>query len=464
MTQPSAPEIVTDIAVIGAGTAGITAFAELGKLGPDRVLIDHGPLGTTCARVGCMPSKAALFAGEKWAALREFMPEHLLAEAKTNPDQLWAGVRDIRDQLAGGTAERTRRSAGKRLLTGTARFTGPDTLDVDGQQVRARAFIIATGSTPIVPGFLKPLGDKVLTTDNLFEVEHLPDSVGVIGLGAIGVEMGLALARLGVRVVGADMADLPAGITDPEIGQHAMQNFGAEMTLRLGHEVTVNQPDPAGPIILQSGGQRDEVQMILASLGRRPNIEALALDAAGVAFDDKGRPVMDSDTLRLGKTALFMAGDVNAIRPLMHEAGDEGVIAAREAARLIGQDVPSLPDRSVSISVTFSNPDIATAGVGYDQLDPDQTVIGVAKGKSDGRSRILGAEDNLLRLYVRRDDGQLIGASIFATHGEHLAHLLAWAIQRGETVEQMLTLPFYHPSIEEMIQSALKDAARKLKS
>src|SRR5690606_8658094 len=122
--------ITTDVAVIGAGTAGLTAFSELRRLGLSVVLIDHGPLGTTCARVGCMPSKAALHAGHQWANLRALLKEASAPAGSATPDDLWRHARKTRDLLAGNTAKRTRDVAGDRLLMGTARFTSPDTLDV----------------------------------------------------------------------------------------------------------------------------------------------------------------------------------------------------------------------------------------------------------------------------------------------------------------------------------------------
>ena len=138
------------------------------------------------------------------------------------------------------------------------------------------------------------------------------------------------------------------------------------------------------------------------------------------------------------------------------------MLAARGAARAIDGRAVELPPRRIPLTIVFSDPDIASVGLGYDQLDLGQTVIGGAEGKSDGRSRVLGAEDNLVRVYAERGSNRLLGAGLMCTHGEHLAHLLAWALQRGETVDDLLRMPFYHPSIEELLQSALKDAARQL--
>lgn len=451
--------LTTDIAVIGAGTAGITAFHEITRAGRPALLIDRGPLGTTCARVGCMPSKAALHAGRQWADLRALAAGQPLP-AGCSPDSLWRHARATRDALAQAAAQRIVASAGQLLLMGAARFVAPDTLEVDGQRVRARAFVIATGSRPIVPAAMAGLGDRLLTTDSLFELQRLPRSIGIVGLGAIGLEMGLALSRLGVRVIAGDMKSTVAGIADPAVAERAQQRFGRELTMWLGQAVQAQAA--AGGVRLSSGESEETVEVVLAALGRRPNVEDLDLARAGVMLDEHGQPATDPTTLRVPGSSLFLAGDVQPDRPLMHEAADEGVIAARGALSHLDGQAAQLPARRAPISIVFSDPDICAVGLPWDRLDQQSTVIGTAEGAGNGRSKILGTPDNLVRIYASRDSGLLLGASLISTHGEHLAHLLAWAVQREESVTTLLELPYYHPSIEEMVQSALKDAARQL--
>lgn len=147
----------TDVAVIGAGTAGQSAFHEIRRAGRTALLIDHGPLGTTCARVGCMPSKAVLHAAHKFSVLRELLGGQA-AMASGIANDLWRHALATRDTLATGAANRTRQAAGSQLLMGTARFVAPSELDVDGQRIHAKAVVVATGSRPVVPGLLRELG------------------------------------------------------------------------------------------------------------------------------------------------------------------------------------------------------------------------------------------------------------------------------------------------------------------
>jgi dihydrolipoamide dehydrogenase len=445
-----------DVVIIGAGTAGLAAFAEVTKAGKSALLVDHGPLGTTCARVGCMPSKAALHAGQEWAAHRAMAS--LAGQATdpgTAPDALWSRVRATRDALTAGAAERTRKVAGDRLLEGTARFTGPRALVVGEQPVEADAFVVATGSRPVVPEAFASLGARLFTTDTLFDMDTLPRRFGVVGAGAIGFEMGLALARLGVEVVAAESGRVVAGAVDPEINARAVKRMSAEATLWLGDEVKAQMRGDA--IVFQACDRTKEVDAVLVAVGRRPNTDTLDLARADVRFDAHGHPVFDPETLRCTGSHVLLAGDSAADRPLQHEAAAEGRIAAQGALRLLQGLEPVAATRSVPLSIVFSDPDIASVGERFDRLDAKSVVIGSAEGSANGRSRILGAEDNLVRLYADRATGRLLGASLIAVHGEHLAQLLAWAIQRGETAHDLLALPFYHPTVEEMLQTALKD-------
>lgn len=448
----------TDVAVIGAGTAGVTAFHAVRRGGRSALLIDHGPLGTTCARVGCMPSKAVLHAAHDWQLARGIAGSS--APMASTADDLWKRAIATRDKLAGGAANRTRAGAGEHLLMGHARFAGPHELDVDGQRVRARAFVVATGSRPILQDSLLGLGDRLRTTDTLFDLPRLPRSLGILGLGAIGLELGLAFSRLGVAVYAGDLRDNLAGIADPAVAARARQRFGSEFTMWLGRPMQVEAT--AHGVALRSGEDRAEVDLLLAAMGRRPDTKGLGLADAGVDLDAQGAPVLDARTLRGGESSVFFAGDVHPDRALMHEGVDEGLIAARGALALTGAAVQPPPARRTPLSIIFSDPDVAMIGTSWEALEPDSIVVGSAEGTGNGRSRILGAEDNLIRVYADRATGRLLGGSLIATHGEHIGHLLAWAIQRGETVDSLLQMAYYHPSIEEMLQTALNDAARQL--
>lgn len=454
------PELTeVDVAILGAGTAGLNALRQVKNAGKSFVLIERGDLGTMCARTGCIPSKAVLHASDQ---MNRSAAEATSLQAANGfaANQLWNDARKTRRESVAGEAEETLKLAEDRLIRGDARIVGPNDIRVGERMIKARAVVLATGSVPTVPAAWKALGERVLTTESLFDLKELPATMGVIGLGAIGLEMGVALSRLGVRVVGADQASTIGGIVDPYVEAIARQHFEQEMTMWLDAAVDMIRT-PSGSFQLQTkhaDRKSAEVEYVLVALGRRSTLSTLGLQHAGIVVDDEGNVEFDSQTMRIGTLNFYLAGDVSGSRPLQHEAADEGAIAGWNAAR---HGTGGSWRRRVPLSIAFTNPDFASIGCPFDKLPHDTLVV---EGTSDGnaRSKIAGAADNVVRLYVDPADGHLIGATVFALAGEHLAHLLAWAVQRRETVESMLQLPFYHPTVEEIIQTALRAAAKKL--
>lgn len=451
-----------DVVIIGAGSAGIAAFSQLNKTNLDVLVVDHGPLGTTCARLGCMPSKAVLHAADTYSKMRSLVGDDNIPASVTDRGKLWKTAADVRHMLGDATEKRTRSSMQDKLLIGKAKFIDKNTLDVDGKTIKAKAFVIATGSRPIVPGFLSGLGDKLLTTDNIFDLDKLPKSIGLLGLGAVGLEMGLAMARFGVNVVAGDMKPLPAGVTDPEVGANVIQRFSKEIDLWLGQSMQASV-DGDTVSLTGSNGSQANVDMVLAALGRRPNTDSLGLENTGVDLDDRGSPIINAKELRLGQSNIFIAGDSNAIRPLLHEGLNEGLIVGRNAANFVNNQPLDKAQRAVPLGIVFSNPDIAVVGIDYDEFDENTMVVGTATGDRDGRSIIINETGNIIRVYADRQSGRILGASMMATNGESIAHLLALAIQRQQTLASLLQMPFYHPTIEELLQSALQSAARQLR-
>ncbi len=452
-----------DVIVIGAGTAGLAAWHAVRDAGHRALLVDHGPLGTTCARVGCMPSKAALYAGRRFATANTLGHWDVAMQARVR-DRLWREVRSLRDDLAGGTADTTRTVLGRNLVTGGARFVAPNAIEVAGVRLEAGGFVVATGSHPVVPPALARYGTSVargiLTTDSLFSLTRLPKSLGLLGLGAIGIELGLAMTRLGVRVVAVEQAPWPAGIADSVIARRAIEAFGSELDMSLGQEGEVTRDGTQFRLAI--GNSTHRVERVLAALGRKPNLDSLDLDRAGVEWDGDDDAPIDPRTLRLGRSTIFVAGDANGDRSLQHEAVDEGRIAAHQALALVRGQALKRPRRRTPMSIVFSDPDIAQIGMRHDDVHRDRVVVGTGSGDHNGRSKIIGAQGNLVRVYADRRDGTLLGASLVSVQGEHLAHLLASAIDQKLTVDRMLAMPFYHPSVEEMLQTALKDAKKRM--
>jgi dihydrolipoamide dehydrogenase len=447
-----------DVAIIGAGSAGLYALSQVRQATDDYVLIDGGELGTTCARVGCMPSKAAIQVAEDFhrRGLFERMGIEGGEQLSLNAAEALEHVRDLRDVFVDKVLSNSTDNMGEEFIAGQARFLSPTELQVGERRIQARAVVIASGSRPVVPKAWQGFGERILTTDELFELEELPASLAVIGLGTIGLEMGQALARMGVAVTGIDQLDHIAGLQDPAVRQVAVDILGKEFPLWLGQAADLREED--GQLRVTAGDRSVLVDRVLAAMGRRPNVDDLGLENLGVELDARGVPAFDPHTLQVGDLPVFIAGDVTGERAILHEAGAEGRIAGFNAV----QPQPLSFKRQVPLAINFCDPNIAMVGIPWNALNPETTAIGEVKLGPLGRALIMGKNKGLIRVYADREDGRLLGASLIAPKGENLAHLLAWCIQRGLTVFDLLRLPFYHPSIEEGLQAALYDLRGKI--
>ena len=461
-----------DVCIIGAGSAGLYATGQVARQTRNFLLVDPGPLGTTCARVGCMPSKVLIQAADDMAHARHFEKEgiHGAENLSVNIPETLAHVRKMRDGFAAGPKGKAEKLAdGGRLIKAAARFVGPDEVELDsGERIRARAFVIAAGSRPVVPqAWLETFGaDRILTTDTLFEQEDLPGSMAVLGLGAIGLEMGQALARLGIEMVGVDMMETIGGLTDDGVSFDAIALMREEFPIWLGAPAEL-EPAGDGRIRVKAGDNETVVDKVLVALGRRPNVDRIDLAATGVSLDDRGLPAFDRETMQIGEMPLFIAGDVNGERQILHEAADEGRIAGYNAARVARGESPRRFRRKTRLGIVFCDPNIAVVGESFAQLDAtlvedEGFVVGERDFSTQARARVMQANRGILHIYAKKDDGRILGAEMCIPRGEHIAHHLAWAIENELTVADMIRLPFYHPVIEEGLQNALHDAYAQL--
>ena len=446
-----------DVAIIGAGTAGLAALREVRRKTNDFVLINKVPYGTTCARVGCMPSKTLIAAANAFHArtLLDVFGIQGAGHLKADIPAVMARVRKLRDHFVEGVLQSTK-DLGERNIAGHARLSGPNRVVVDGHAIKARQIILAPGSSAVVPKAWQAFNDRILTTDTLFEERDLPARIGVIGLGAIGVEMAQALARLGVQVHGFDGAEQIAGISDERIARSLCKSLSKEFTIKLGVNVDLAEADDG--VEIEWGDSGVVVDKVLVAVGRRPNVDNLGLETLGVALDDKGLPEVDPRTMRIADTSVLFAGDVNGILPILHEGADEGHIAGLNAV----SEHPVRLDRRTPVTVTFCTPQVASVGKQARELDLGDCLIGEVDFSKQGRAQIMQENYGLLRIYAARDDGRLLGAEIAAPAAEHMAHLLALAIGQKLGVHQLLGMPYYHPTLEEGLRSALREIARDL--
>ena len=450
---------VKDVIIIGAGTAGLTALREVRKRTDNFLLINDGAYGTTCARVGCMPSKALIEAANTFHRRRAFEAFGIRGGEGLIVDLPFVlrRVRKLRDDFVSRVLKATE-SLGERNLAGRARLLGPHQVDVDGRRFHARSIIIATGSRPVVPDSWRSFGNRILTTDTLFEQEALPRRIAVIGLGPIGVELSQALSRLGIQIVGFDAGRMLAGMSDESVHAAFAELLGQELAFYMEDAASLSET-PDG-IEIRSGQTRVLVDRVIAAMGRRPNIDGIGMETLGVELDSRGMPPVDSATMQIADLPVFLAGDANGHAAILHEAADEGHIAGFNA---MAEHVQCFK-RRIPLGIIFSDPGIARVGQRFSELNPASTLIGGVRFAGHGRARTAERNKGMMRIYASRENGRLLGAEMCVPAAEHMAQLLALAIECQLTVGELLRMPFYHPVFEEGVRAALKKIASQLPS
>lgn len=466
-----------DVVVIGAGTAGLNAVAEVRKSGRSWVLVESGPFGTTCARVGCMPSKLLIAASDR---------AHQVATAGVfgittgpmaiDPQTLFGRVRAERDRFVAGAVKSTTKLPDDQRLQGRARVTGPATVLVerdsqDDIELKTKAIVAAVGSSPNVPPPFRDIMERVWISDEVFELNELPESLAVIGTGAIGLELGQALSRLGVKVSFFSIDNFIGPLRDPAIQQSVQQVFRGNatedaMAWHLEAKIQKAEISGNGAIELQwqdgdGNSHQQSFSNVLLAAGRTPQLAGLGLENAGVIMNKRGLPAdWDPLTTRCGDTAVFIAGDASHYRAVLHEATDEGRIAGQNAAQY-----PQITEltRRTPLAIVFSHPQMASVGAQFADLNEDEIEIGTVSYGNQGRARVLNQHAGQVNLYAQRGSCILVGAELFCPGAEHLAHLLAWAVQQRLRVEDLLGMPFYHPVLEEGLRTALWDLTKALK-
>ncbi|MDP9155860.1 MAG: dihydrolipoyl dehydrogenase [Pseudomonadota bacterium] len=458
-------QIKVDVAVIGAGTSGMAAYRAARSAGKEAVIIEGADFGTTCARVGCMPSKLLLAAANglhdaKDQAARGIEGTH---DLEANGDHVLAYVRSERDHFVKGVLEEIASFPPETVIRGHARFESRNVLIVDdATRIEATSVVIATGSASVIPDDFKIFGDRLITSDQVFELKTLPKRCAVFGAGPIALELGQAFARLGVDVFMFSQKNQVGALTDTPVRDALVKALQAEFYLdpdATVHEKSMQDGEPTIRFKSLDGSDRTErFDLVLAATGRKPTLGNLRLDTTGIELDKKGVPVFNEQSMQCGDSNIFIAGDCDGTRPFLSDAADEGKLAGDNAANF--PNVQTVK-RKVPFSLVFSEPQVAIVGASYEDLDKQMTVTGSMSFETQGRSRVLRQNRGLLHVYADAKTGKLLGAQGCGPAAEHLGHLLAWALQLELSVADMLKLPYYHPVVEEGLRTALKEANKK---
>lgn len=454
-----------DIIIVGAGTAGISAYKEAIKYTSNILIVNQGPWDTTCARVGCMPSKVLISTANRMYDIEHADEVALQVEAHIDRSAVMQHVRQLRDRFTAATLADVDSWDQSHKISGAAKFINANTIQVNNQHYQAKSFILAVGSTPNMDAEWKAeLGDRYINSDDIFELEQLPKSLAVIGSGVIAIELAQAMTRLGVQTTVFARSQKVGSLSSPQLQPLACKELSQAMNIKFKVLPENIKKSQHGVLIsfTDNVSQTLEVDYVLSATGRSSNLNSLDLTQINPLFKEIRNLPINNRSKQLGEYPIFIIGDAYTQTPVQHEAAVEGKLVVESCLNF-----PKLKDLKTltPLSVVFSSPEMAIAGQSYKQLIDENVefITGYASYERQGRALVLGKNHGAAEVYVDVNTRQLLGAELLVESAEHMGHLLAWIISEKLTVDQILEKPFYHPTLEEGLRSALKHARRQLK-
>jgi pyruvate/2-oxoglutarate dehydrogenase complex dihydrolipoamide dehydrogenase (E3) component len=438
--------IVTDLCVIGGGSAGLSIAAGAVQMGARVVLIEAGEMGGDCLNYGCVPSKALIAAGGQAHAMRRGGA----GIAGVVPVVDFGAVKD---HVAGAIAaiaphdsQARFEGLGCRVIRARARFVGRDRVQAGDQVIRARRFVVAAGSRPAVPDVPGLEDVAYLTNETIFALRERPEHLIILGGGPVGLEMAQAHRRLGCRVTVLARSKALAG-EDPELAALALAALRDEGVEVLEHAAVARVS--GGIEVDLADGRRIEGSHLLVATGRKANVEGLGLEAAGVDFTAKGITV--GANLRTTNRRIFAVGDVTGGPQYTHVAG-------AHAATILKQTLFPLPARFAPRAiprVTYIDPELAHIGLTEAearlQYGDSIDIIRLTFAQND-RAVTMGETQGLLKLIARK--GRPLGVSIFGPQaGEQIA-LWAIILQQNLKLSALTGTILPYPTLSELSKRA----------
>jgi mercuric reductase len=421
-----------DLIVIGTGGAAMAAGIEARGRGRDVLLVEHGVLGGTCLNIGCVPSKNLLAAaGQRHRALsnRSF-PMVPTSAGTVDLPALVAQKQDLIDALRKAKYEAVADVHGFPIKYGHARFLDERTLDVDGEQLTAAAFVVATGAAPHVPDLPGLDGVDYLTSTTAMEMTELPGSMVVIGGGYVGLEQAQLWAHLGAQVT---LVGRFAPHTEPEVAE-VLRGVFADDGISLVEKRAVAVAKTAdGVTVRTEDGTELTGQRLLIATGRSADTRNLGLDAAGVQTDERGFVVVD-DNQRTSNPRVFAAGDVAGAPQYVYVAAQTGHVAAAGA---LGE--PSTVDYRGLPAVTFTTPQIGSAGMTEEQALAAGHACDCRVLRAQDIPRALANRDNrgVLKLVIDADTRAVLGVHTALDGAGDVMLAATYAIKFGLTVDDL---------------------------
>ena len=447
-----------DVIVIGAGPGGYVAAIRAAQLGLKTACVESRPtLGGTCLNVGCIPSKALLHASERYHEAHDGTFAKLGIKLEGASVDLDAMQKFRTDAVTGLTAgvEYLFKKNKVEWLKGHAKFTGANSISVDGQSYSAKNIVVATGSsvTPL-PGVT--VDDKVvLDSTSALELAQVPEHLVVIGGGVIGLELGSVWQRLGAKVTVVEYLDQILPGMDGEVRKEAAKIFKKQgFDIKTGTKVTGVEVKGDRAIISvepAAGGDAETIEAshVLVAIGRRPNTEGLDIEKAGLSLNERGQIETDQD-LATKVPGIWAIGDVTPGPMLAHKAEDEGIAVSENIAGLTG-----IVNHDVIPAVVYTNPEIASVGLTEEQAkEKGEIKVGKFPMLANSRAKAIGEKDGFVKIVADAKTDRVLGVHIIASVAGTMIAQAAQAMEFGATSEDIAYTCHAHPTHSEAVKEA----------
>ena len=449
-----------DLIVIGAGPGGYSAAIKAAQLGMKTAIVEKDQaLGGTCLNVGCIPSKALLSSTELFHEAQKQFGSHGISADRLSMDvsKMMKRKDDIVRKMARGIDYLMNKNGIERLA-GMGRIVSANKVEVtrDGgsQKLNAKHILIATGSRVASLPFLEIDGETILSSDHAIALGEVPESMVVIGGGAIGLELGSVWARLGTKVTVVEFLPRIVAMFDEDITlalQKLLQKQG--LKFHLGTRVESAEKNNGGVRLTASKGDKKlelEAEKVLVAVGRNPNTEGLGIAEAGVELDERGC-IKTNTERQTNVPGIYAIGDVVAGPMLAHKAEQEAIAAVERMAGQSGSvNYDTIP------SVVYTAPEVAAVGLIEAEAKEKghEIAIGVFPFQANGRAVACGHADGLAKVIADKASGRVLGAQILSTNASELIAEAVLLMEFGGSAEDLARTIHAHPTMSEGLREA----------
>lgn len=445
--------IKTDICVIGAGSGGLTVAAGAAQMGARVVLIEKGRMGGDCLNYGCVPSKALIAAAHAAEGARRGAAFGITAEPAVAFDKVHAHIHGVIAEIAPHDSVERFEGLGVRVIKAPARFTSPAEVTADGIRVRARRFVIATGSTPARPPIEGLDACPYLTNETIFDLKERPDHLIVIGGGPIGCELAQALRRLGADVTLLQRRTILPKDEPEAVGlvRHRLAREGTDLRENVTIKAVREEHGAVMVRIAEAGAEHSIAgSHLLVAAGRKATVDGLGLEAAGIEYTAKGITV--DARLRTTNKKVFAIGDVVGSFRFTHMAGYHGGIVIRNAVF----NMPAKVRENAVPWVTYTDPELAHVGMTEAEArERYGNTVRVLRGSFDenDRAHTERETEGLIKAIIG-PRGRAVGATIVGAKAGELIALWVLAISQGIKIGAVASMIIPYPTLSEVSKRA----------